>query len=437
MSKKRPSDPASVLSLVKERSATWWEQRLFKNTYTYKGQLVEVKGWSVKIQYQGQRRTLALKSRLRADAASEASQLFQQIVTDGWNKVLASQNTRQKPSPGGPSATVQLDKNKMTPGYWENRLLQRRYPVPANPGQPAEWAAHIEHEGVSAYFPLGATDTKMAAEKALAIYNTVTAEGWETAFDRYPREVTVGIHWISNPVAWSYTTFHTEMIDRPLRSGKAVELGLRVAIVEADRGVRRALQHWLEASPNIRCIGAYASCDDVLQRTSPSPKELWLVNRTLPGMAGLECIAQIKRVTPALCGAVYAVYEDSNELFLATPGGVPGYMLKRTPPDKLLEPLTSESSHKPLSPMEILFRVRQYFQGPLAFVSAGEPSGALESLTLREKEILQLLSRGYLDKEIASKVGISIWTVHGHMKNIFQKLNVHTRTEAAVKFLQK
>jgi DNA-binding NarL/FixJ family response regulator len=102
-----------------------------------------------------------------------------------------------------------------------------------------------------------------------------------------------------------------------------------------------------------------------------------------------------------------------------------------------LDPICAEGPVTPLLPQEILLRVRKYFQGCLNFAPSGETNRALESLTNREREILQYLSKGYVDKEIAMRLGISAWTVHGHVKNIFEKLNVHTRTEAVVKLLQK
>jgi DNA-binding NarL/FixJ family response regulator len=131
------------------------------------------------------------------------------------------------------------------------------------------------------------------------------------------------------------------------------------------------------------------------------------------------------------------VYEDSDQLFKATPGGASSYLLKRTTPDKLLDPIAGPSGEKHFSSELIAFRVRQYFRKVIDSLPVGDASPDLAKLTQREQEILNLLSKGYVDKEIAEALRISIWTVHGHMKNIFEKLGVHTRTEAVVKYLHK
>ena len=112
-----------------------------------------------------------------------------------------------------------------------------------------------------------------------------------------------------------------------------------------------------------------------------------------------------------------------------------GYLLKRTSPLRILEPLADATG--PLTRESIAARIREYFQNLLTAMPIGPSSPELSKLTAREHEILTLLSKGGVAKDIASTLGISLWTVHGHVKKIFEKLNVHTRTEAVVKFLQK
>jgi len=412
----------------------WWEQRVFRNTYTHRGRLVEVKGWSVKIQHQGERRTLSLSSHRRSDAAREAAALYRRIISGGWAAVAAGP-AGQKMKSSGAEEPVDGGSEKLDARYWENRLVQRRYPVrPA--GVPDEWSIHIEHDGISNYFPLGTADTKAAAAKALAIHNLVVRQGWEAAYAQFPREVTVALHWVTNPVTWTYATFHTETAGRPSPPARAEQGILRIALVEPDGSIRRALRHWIDAHAGVRCVAAYATPEEVFQQGVPGRKELWLVNRTLPGMAGSECLDQMRRSASALCGLIYSIYEDSNQLFLATPGGAFAYLLKRTPAERLLEPVLGGGPF-PVSAREVLSRVRQYYVPCLDFAPADEHTRVLENITPRECEILELLSKGYLDKEIAARLDISTWTVRGHLKNIFEKLNVHTRTEAVVKFLHK
>lgn len=407
---------------------------MFKNTYTHNGRLVEVKGWSVKIQHQGRRHTFSLTSKRRADAAREAARLYQEIVRQGWHAVRTSHED-EAVAHGAVLPALREEPSRREVVYWENRLLQRRYPNATNPDP--EWAVRIEHEGMGACFPLGTCDIAAAAAKALTIYETISGKGWETACQRHPREVTVAIHWVNNPLTWTYTTFHSETAVQPLRPGAEDEAALRVVVVEPDAGIRRALQHWINSQSGVRCDATCASAEEVFQRSSAAGNELWLINRALPGATGVACLERVQRLFPQACALLFSVYEDSSQLFAATPGGAAAYLLKRTAPEKLLDPICGETPVTPLSPKEILVRVRKYFQGFLAFAPAPETNRALESLTNREREILHCLSKGYVDKEIALRLGISAWTVHGHVKNIFEKLNVHTRTEAVVKLLQK
>jgi DNA-binding NarL/FixJ family response regulator len=440
MSKKRPRPAAPQRAnapgnvTAKRQSAQWWEKRVFKNTYTHNGKLVEVKGWSVKIQHQGRRRTFSLISPRRAEAAQEAAQLYRRIVKQGWPSRAGTRKVRSG-SPQAGERSARDEPSRTSARYWENRLLQRRYPNSMNPD--TEWAVRIEHEGIAAWFPLGTSDTVAAAAKALTIYRAVFRKGWEMACQQHPREVTLAIQWVSNPVTWTYTTFHTEMKSRPLPRVADHQPVLRVVVVEPDASLRRALQHWINLPSGICCLAACASAEEAIQRDSTEKDELWLVNRALPGVTGGTCLERVQQLFPRACALLYSVYEDSSQLFAATPGGASAYLLRRTPPEKLLEPILADGAATALTPQEILVRARKYFQSFLIFAPAGETNRALESLTNREREILQYLSKGYVDKEIAMRLGISAWTVHGHVKNIFQKLQVHTRTEAVVKLLQK
>jgi DNA-binding NarL/FixJ family response regulator len=227
------------------------------------------------------------------------------------------------------------------------------------------------------------------------------------------------------------------MTNRPLPPISKDEAVLHAVVVEPDAGIRRALQHWLNLPSGVCCLAACASAEEAIQRDSTGPNELWLVNRALPGVTGTACLERVQQLFPRACALLYSVYEDSSQLFAATPGGASAYLLRRTPPEKFLDPIIADGPATALTPQEVLVRARKYFQSFLTFAPAAETNRALESLTNREREILQYLSKGYVDKEIAMRLGISAWTVHGHVKNIFEKLQVHTRTEAVVKLLQK
>ncbi len=145
----------------------------------------------------------------------------------------------------------------------------------------------------------------------------------------------------------------------------------------------------------------------------------------------------MKVAAPAVPGLLYSVYEDSEELFRATPGGAGIYLLRRTPPNGFLEPGAELLARGNLSGAELAAGVWQYFINLVASLPIGGPARQLAHLTQREGEVLALLSKGRMDKEIAARLDISIYTVHEHVRNIFEKLRVHNRTEAVVKFLQK
>jgi DNA-binding NarL/FixJ family response regulator len=131
----------------------------------------------------------------------------------------------------------------------------------------------------------------------------------------------------------------------------------------------------------------------------------------------------------------YSVFEDADLLFKSTPGGSVVYMLKRTAASRLFEPI-ADLAEAPIRE-RVAAHVWKYFQQLSALLPSGPPVWKIAKLTPREHEILASLSKGDLVKEIAHKLGISAWTVQGHVKSIFEKLKVHTRTEAVIKYLQK
>ena len=145
----------------------------------------------------------------------------------------------------------------------------------------------------------------------------------------------------------------------------------------------------------------------------------------------------MKAAAPEIGGLLYSVYEDSEELFKRTPGGAGTYLLRRTGPTQFLEPIRAWPNQGPLPGEQMTSAAWQYFKESVSSMPVGGSARHLASLTQREQEVLGLLSKGHPDKEIADALGISIHTVHEHVRNILEKLGAHNRTEAAVKFLQK
>jgi DNA-binding NarL/FixJ family response regulator len=147
----------------------------------------------------------------------------------------------------------------------------------------------------------------------------------------------------------------------------------------------------------------------------------------LPGMSGIECIRELKLRQPKFQIMMLTVFEEHDRIFQSLTAGASGYLLKQTPPDKLLEAITE--LHRGGAPMstQIARRVVEVFQ------QAAPGGDATAGLSPREKEIVALLAKGYLYKEIASQLGISVETVRTHIHNTYEKLHVRSRTEAVMK----
>jgi DNA-binding NarL/FixJ family response regulator len=212
---------------------------------------------------------------------------------------------------------------------------------------------------------------------------------------------------------------------------------VNVAILEPDASVRRALGRCVNRQAGFVCTATYGSAKDALGEIPGRAPNLALVDSSSRDLAAVEFLNKLRRLIPDLSIIFFTTYEDSDQLFKATPGGASGYLLKRTSPERLFEPLIGAPEDGDLSVDRIALRVRRYFQTLVESLSALESAPDKTKLTPREHDILSLLSKGYLDKEIAAALGISLWTVHGHLKKIYNKLGVHTRTEAAIRYLHK
>jgi DNA-binding NarL/FixJ family response regulator len=428
-----------VSTRLDPRAASQWRKRVFKNSYTYRGRRITVKRWSVKIQRGRIRRTFSLGATNRAAAAIEAQAIYQTIVTQGWDAV--SPPGRLRGGALGPDSGAEPEPLPKTDiRYWKRRLLLRRHSLPTHPTLNAGLSARIEHAGINHFFPLGTQDEEAAAAKAREIYLAVVREGWEAVDQRFPRELTIGIHWAENPLAWTYTSVHTLVegaFPKVKCDSRSPGPNVRVAILEPDAGVLRALVRCVNSQPDFVCTKTYSSAHDALSDLPRSAPDLALVNACSPQVVAAHFSLQLQRLTRRLPIVFFTAYEDSDQLFKATPGGASGYLLKRTAPERLFEPIAGVLKDGDLSPDRIAVHVRRYFQSLAESLSTLESGRAMARLTQRECDILNLLSKGWLDKEIAESLRISLWTVHGHLKKIYDKLGVHTRTEAAVRYLQK
>jgi DNA-binding NarL/FixJ family response regulator len=204
-----------------------------------------------------------------------------------------------------------------------------------------------------------------------------------------------------------------------------------IAVVEDDKTVREGLQMLLNGSPGFSCIAAYGNGEDALASLPEILPDVVLMDINLPGINGIECILKLKEQDLPVLFIMLTVFEDADAIFRSLAAGACGYLLKHTPPAKLLEAI--QDVQRGGSPMsgEIARKVVQSFQHPL------EKSNTSTSLTKREEEILGFLVQGYFYKEIASTLSISVETVRTHIRNIYEKLQVRTRTEAILKYLKK
>jgi DNA-binding NarL/FixJ family response regulator len=164
--------------------------------------------------------------------------------------------------------------------------------------------------------------------------------------------------------------------------------------------------------------------------------QLVLLNRNLAGHLGFDPSQRWPLPRQDILVLPYSVARDGDELFASTPGGAEGYVFTRVKPALLLEPLSQARNLATLSSSEYQASIRSFFKYLLQPAHGAGPAG-LGKLTRREHDVLGLLSKGYIDKEIAESLGISAWTVHDHIKDIFGRLQVRTRSEAVARYLEK
>jgi DNA-binding NarL/FixJ family response regulator len=200
---------------------------------------------------------------------------------------------------------------------------------------------------------------------------------------------------------------------------------IRVALVEDDSQVRAGLESLIRNSASCRCIAALGSGEEALAQLPALQPDVVLMDIHLPGMSGIDCIRQLKLQQPKIQIMMLTVFEDHDRIFQSLTAGASGYLLKQTPPAKLLEAIGE--LHQGGSPMSTQIARR--------VVEAFRPSSTRDDscLSPREKEIIGLLGKGYLYKEIAGQLGISVETVRTHIHNTYEKLHVRSRTEAVMK----
>ncbi|MBI5394667.1 MAG: response regulator transcription factor [Verrucomicrobia bacterium] len=213
-------------------------------------------------------------------------------------------------------------------------------------------------------------------------------------------------------------------------------MAISVAIVEDDKGLREDLAGFINSRRGLRCAGSFASAEDALQSLPDKPPDVVLMDINLSGKSGIECIAALKPRLPDTQFVVLTVFEESEKIFAALRAGASGYLLKRAAPAELAGAIEQvHAGGSPMSP-QIARQVVQFFQSQRK-APASAAAANTEDLTARERDLLALLARGKQYKEISDQLGISVDTVRSHIRRIYRKLHVHSRTEAAMKFIGK
>jgi len=202
----------------------------------------------------------------------------------------------------------------------------------------------------------------------------------------------------------------------------------RIAIVEDNKTIRESLMEFVQADPECSCVCTCRTAEEALEAIPRHQPDIVLMDIQLPKLSGIECTAQLKRLLPSLHIIMVTVYEDTERIFKALRAGACGYLLKRCTPEELISAIREvRQGGAPMS-RDIARKVIASFQEPLTTATN------VEGLSPREHEILELLAQGFPNKEIARRVGVNDGTVRWHLRHVYDKLHVRSRTEAALKF---
>ena len=204
---------------------------------------------------------------------------------------------------------------------------------------------------------------------------------------------------------------------------------VKVAIVEDQRKFRDAIVMLIDGTEGFRCSGSYRSTEEALDKIARDLPDVVLMDIGLPGMSGIEGTRLLKERFPQMILLVHTVYDDDERIFDALCAGASGYLLKKTPPARLLEGLQEAAKGgAPMTP-EVASRVIKMFR-------EHRPPDRSYELTPHELRLLKLLMEGHNYKTAAAELGVTTHTISFHLQRIYEKLHVHSKTEAVAKALQ-
>ena len=204
---------------------------------------------------------------------------------------------------------------------------------------------------------------------------------------------------------------------------------IAISIVEDQRDMRESLVEWLNNAPGLRCVGAHACAEEALRDIPGERPDVVLMDINLTGMNGIQCVGRLKQMLPRIQVLMLTTYDESDLIFDSLRSGANGYLLKNMPRAELVAAV--EQVHAGGAPMsfKIARKVIDHFH------KTPKTASELDQLTVREHDILKLLAKGYMYKEIADHLGISMSTVRTHISAVYEKLHVQSRTEAAMKLV--
>lgn len=203
---------------------------------------------------------------------------------------------------------------------------------------------------------------------------------------------------------------------------------IKVAIVEDNQSTREGLEAIVNLSAEYRCVCTCASGEEALSELPRHQPEIVLMDIHLPSMSGVKCVGQLKSLLPQVRVIMITVYRNPDLVFGALRAGACGYLLKRSSPDQVLNAIREAQEGGAPMTGEIARQVIAYFQ------SQAGVEDEMEKLTAREREVLEFLAKGYSNKEIGTRLSVSVAAIRWHLTHIYQKLHVRSRTQAVSKF---
>ena len=205
---------------------------------------------------------------------------------------------------------------------------------------------------------------------------------------------------------------------------------IKVGIVEDNKTLREGFETLLNRTPGFQCVCTSGTVAEALKKIPKAAPDVVLMDIQLPDSTGVECTAKLKELMPKIHIVIVTVYEDSERIFQALRAGACGYLLKRAQPEQIIQAIKeAQDGGVPMTP-EIARKVIGQFRQQTTTASQ------VEDLTEREREVLELVMHGLGNKAIADRLGVTVAAVKWHLQHIYEKLHVHSRTEAALKFKQ-